>query len=143
MPTVKAGEDRVDPANAVARRGYFRDVAPPDTAVSALLSSTAERLAANAWQTEGIVEALLGTAHSDGPVDSDATHVAVAAFAVLAESIQGFPADSDSSAFLAVLAWDCDSTTTWEQKVARCHEAASDVSGEKSRQHNVQGRAAF
>lgn len=95
-----------------------------DNAVSALLSGTAERLAANTWQTEGIVEALLGTAHSDGPVDPDATHVAAAAFAVLAESIQGFAAASDSCAFLAVLAWDCNPGITWERKVSCCRDAA-------------------
>ena len=123
--------------------GIFGDVAPPDTAVSALLSSSAERLAANAWQTEGIVEALLGTAHSDGPVDADATRVAAAAFAVLAESIQGFPADSDSCAFLAVLVWDCDPAITWERKVACCREAAHAASVKTDRQRDAQGRAAF
>ena len=135
----------MDPAYAVARWGYFRGVALTDNAVSALLSSTAERLAANTWQTEGIVEALLGTAHSDGPVDPDATRVAAAAFAVLAESIQGSAADSDSSAFLAVLSWDCDPAVTWERKVARCRDAAraSSGDGDMNSQRHAQRRAAL
>ena len=92
-----------------------------------VLLGASDRMEANVWRSESLVEAVLWVAHDGKPATPAGTSRASRSLHAVARVLPWYRPVTVNEAVDMVFAWDCDPSTAYEDKITICREAARDM----------------